>query len=59
MVSSLQEGFSTTVAPFWAKEVLGGAGLHKSSQISTPTTRSGTFSQQNSRPLPKGARCPA
>ena len=37
----------------------GGSGTHRSSQISTPTTRPGRSSAGNSRSVPNGASRPA
>ena len=42
MVRLLPERLAITVAPAIAANVLGGTGAQRSSQISTPTTRSGT-----------------
>ena len=46
------------VAPQEANFAEGGSGIHKSSQISTPSIRSGIERQQNSKSLPRSVRCP-
>ena len=48
MISSLAERLSSTVAPDSASASEGGAGTQRSSQISTPTTRSGISLQAKS-----------
>ena len=53
-VSSLAERFAITVAPASAWKVEGGRALHRSSQISTPSTKLGIWRQRNSREVPKG-----
>ncbi len=59
MVIGLPDRFASTVAPASAASELGGTGIHKSSQISAWTIRSGRSAQANSRSGPNGTVCPA
>ena len=48
-----------TLAPASAANEEGGAGTHRSSQISTCRTKAGISARRNSRLVPKAASCPA
>ena len=48
------ERFASTVAPAIAAMVAGGSGTHMSSQISTPSAKSGRSVAAKSMPVPKG-----
>jgi hypothetical protein len=54
----LAERLASTVAPASAAQLLGGIGVHTSSQISTCSANPSTFSASNSRSLPNGTSCP-
>ena len=59
-VSSLAEGFRSSVAPPWARRVEGGSATHRSSQISTPIVNNGSLTQRKSRPVENSTlSCPA
>ncbi len=48
-----------TVAPPRARPMLGGLGTQRSSQTSTPSTKSGISEQAKSKSVPKGTSCPS
>ena len=59
MVTLDAERLASTTAPARAARVEGGVAAQKSSQISMPSTNSGTSVAANSRSVPNGTVCPA
>ena len=57
-VSLEADRFKSTVAPRRAREMEGGSGAHRSSQISTPITRLGMLSQAKIPLLFMHTACP-